>query len=150
MWRDVVESTLPRILLVQFKGPKKSRAPQKVSILYRDHLKSLNWPHLVIWQGRFHNIKPNLQHSCIGNFMQPVLNSFLRPFFGFWSFIHTPPPPTPYLNLTWYCIYCMCLFSVRDGGGGGCVTGVGWGVGGVLTRLTIYTPDVPYCRVSCE
>jgi hypothetical protein len=49
----------------------------------------------VIWQGRFHNTKPHLQHSCIGNFMQPVLNSFLRPFFVFGLF--SPPPPPPLL-----------------------------------------------------
>ncbi len=30
-----------RLSLVPFKGPKKSRAPQKVSILCRDHLESL-------------------------------------------------------------------------------------------------------------
>ena len=75
----------PSLSLVPFKGPKKSRAPQKVSILCRDHLESLNWTHLMIWQGRIHNTEPHIQHSCIGNFMQPVLNSFLRPFFGFWS-----------------------------------------------------------------
>ncbi len=43
-----------------------------------------------------------------------VLNSFLRPFFGFWSFIH-PLPPTPYFSLTRYCI-CDC--KCEDGGGG--------------------------------
>ncbi len=32
-------------------GPKKSRAPRKVSILRRDHLESLKWPHLVIFKG---------------------------------------------------------------------------------------------------
>jgi hypothetical protein len=36
--------------------PKTSRAPRKVSNLCRDHLESLNWLHLVIWQGRFHHI----------------------------------------------------------------------------------------------
>jgi hypothetical protein len=46
---------------------KKSRAPQKVSILCRDHLESLNWPHLVIWQGRIHNTTPHLQHRCINS-----------------------------------------------------------------------------------
>ncbi len=65
-----------------FEG-QKSRGPlQKSRFCARDHFESLNWPHFVIWQGRIHNTKPHLQHSCIGNFMQPVLNSFLRPFFG--------------------------------------------------------------------
>ncbi len=54
------------------KGPQNSRAPRKVKILCRDHLESLNWPHLVIWQGRFHNTKPHLRHTSIGTFMQPV------------------------------------------------------------------------------
>ncbi len=45
----------PLLSLVPFKGPKKSWAPQKVKILCRDHLETLNWPHLVIWQGRIHN-----------------------------------------------------------------------------------------------
>ncbi len=55
--------------LVPFMRPKKSRA---VSILYRDHLESLNWPHLVIWQGRFHNTTPHLQQCCINiYYLQP-------------------------------------------------------------------------------
>jgi len=64
-------------------GPLKGKS----RFCARDHLESLNWPHLVIWQGWLDNTKPHLQHSCIGIFMQPVLNSFLRPFFGFWSFV---------------------------------------------------------------
>ncbi len=66
MWLGVVKSTLPNnstflapkwplLVLVPFKGPTKSRAPRKVSILCWDHLKSLNWPHLVIWQRRSDN-----------------------------------------------------------------------------------------------
>ncbi len=43
-------------------------APQKVSILCWDHLESLNWPHLVIWQGRIHNTTPHLQHRCINSY----------------------------------------------------------------------------------
>ena len=35
-------------LLVPFNRAKKSRAPQKVSILCQDHLESLKWPHKVI------------------------------------------------------------------------------------------------------
>ncbi len=58
----------PSLLLVPFKGPKKSGAPQNVSILCRDHLESLNWPHLVIWQGRFDNTTPHLQHRCIDSY----------------------------------------------------------------------------------
>jgi hypothetical protein len=43
-----VSDTIPFDLsLVPFKGPKKSLAPQKVKILCRDHLETLNWPHLV-------------------------------------------------------------------------------------------------------
>jgi hypothetical protein len=57
----------PSLSLVPFKGPKKSRAPQKVSILCRDHLESLNWTHLMIWQGRIHNTTPHLQHRCINS-----------------------------------------------------------------------------------
>ncbi len=53
--------------LAPFLRPKKSRAPQKVSILCRDHLESLNWPHLVIWQGRIHNTTPHLKHRCINS-----------------------------------------------------------------------------------
>ncbi len=55
----------PSLSLMPFKGPKKSRAPQKVSILCQDHLESLNWTHLVIWKNRFHNTTPHLQHRCI-------------------------------------------------------------------------------------
>ncbi len=43
----------PSLSLVPFKGPKKSWAPQKVSILCRDNLESLNRPHLMIWQVEF-------------------------------------------------------------------------------------------------
>ncbi len=41
------------------ESPSTFLAPQ-VSILCRDHLESLNWPHLVIWQRRFHNTTPHL------------------------------------------------------------------------------------------
>jgi hypothetical protein len=57
----------PSLSLVPFKEPKKSWAPQKVKILCRDHLESLNWPHLVIWQGRIHNTTLHLQHRCINS-----------------------------------------------------------------------------------
>ena len=48
-------------------GPKKPRAPLKVSILCRDHLESLKWPHLVIFKGWFHNFPPYLQHRYINS-----------------------------------------------------------------------------------
>jgi hypothetical protein len=31
-------------------------------------LETLNWPHLVIWQGRIHNTTPHLQHRCINSY----------------------------------------------------------------------------------
>jgi len=68
----------PSLSLVPFKGPKKSRAPQKVSILCRDHLESLNWTHLMIWQGRIHNTTPHLQHRCINSYKLPKQEK-LRP-----------------------------------------------------------------------
>jgi hypothetical protein len=36
--------------------------------LCRNHLETLNWPHLVIWQGRIHNTTPHLQHRCINSY----------------------------------------------------------------------------------
>ena len=36
---------------VPFRGQKSLWPPLKVSFLCRDHLESLNWPHLVICQG---------------------------------------------------------------------------------------------------
>ncbi len=63
--------------LVPFKGPKNSRAPQKVSILCRDHLESLNWPHLVIWQGRIHKNTPHLQHRCINSYFTFLLSNVI-------------------------------------------------------------------------
>ena len=59
----------------------------------RDHFESLNWPHLVIWQGCFHKTKPHLQHSCIGIFMQTVLNSLLRPLFLVFGLLYPPSCP---------------------------------------------------------
>jgi hypothetical protein len=31
----------------------------------------LNWFHLVIWQGRFYNTTPHLQHRYINNYENP-------------------------------------------------------------------------------
>jgi hypothetical protein len=57
----------PFLLTRAIWGVKKVLGPSKVSILYRDHLESLNWPHLVIWQGT-----PHLQHRCINiYYLQP-------------------------------------------------------------------------------
>ncbi len=38
---------------------------------------------------------PHLQHRDIGNFMPPVLKSFMRPFW-FWV-CYTPPPRPPHI-----------------------------------------------------
>ncbi len=46
-------------------GPKKARAPLKVS---RDHLESLKWPHLVIFRGWFDNAPPHLQYRDIDSY----------------------------------------------------------------------------------
>ena len=51
-----------------FFGPKKSRAPQKVSILCRDHLEFLKWPHKVILKGWFPNIPPHFQYRDINSY----------------------------------------------------------------------------------
>ncbi len=85
----------PSLALVPFKGPKKSRAPQKVSILCRDHLESLNWTHLMIWQGRIHNTTPHLQHRCINSYIRNspfphILLSALSHFLAFLPYISCP------------------------------------------------------------
>jgi hypothetical protein len=67
LWRTFLAPKWPWLSLVPFKGPKMSRASRKVKILCRNHLESLNWPHLVIWQGRFHNTTPHLQQRCINS-----------------------------------------------------------------------------------
>ncbi len=96
---------------------KDSKWPLKKSrFCARDHFESLNWPHLVIRQCRI--TKPYLQHSCIGNFMQPVLNSFLGPFLVFGLFSPPPPHPHPttlYLNSI---SFCSNVERIRGGGGG--------------------------------
>ncbi len=55
----------PSLSLGPFIGPKKARAPLKVS---RDHLESLKWPHLVIFRGWFDNAPPHLQHRDIDSY----------------------------------------------------------------------------------
>jgi hypothetical protein len=109
---------------------QKSRGPLKKSrFCARDHFESLNWPHLVIWQGRIHNTKPHLQHSCIGNFMQPVLNSFLRPFLVFG--LYTPPPPAQsHIWIVPAVSVCICVCSVLGWGGGVWHIWQRWGGGG--------------------
>jgi len=54
-------------------GPKKLK---KSRFSARAPFESLSRPHLVIWQGRFHKTTSDLQHSCIGCFMQHIFNSF--------------------------------------------------------------------------
>jgi hypothetical protein len=104
--------------------------------------------------------------------MQPVLNSFLKPFFGFWSFIH-PPPPTPYLNLTstvhivtvnvwggeglWKKITSACLLGswgggegVRWGWGGGVGRGGAGFPGGSVDQMNLFTHHKEICCCNME
>jgi len=76
----------PPLSLVPFKGPKKSRAPQKVSILCWDHLESLNRPQLVIWQGWFDKTTPNLQRKYINSYY--ALVTYILHFLNLCLFSH--------------------------------------------------------------
>ncbi len=79
--RRHLASYWPSLSLVPFKGPKKSRAPQKVSILCQgEHLESLKWPHLVIFMGWFHNVLPHLQHRDINSY-NPIVPDYVQ-YFG--------------------------------------------------------------------
>ncbi len=60
-------SAWPSHELVPFKGPKKSRASRKVSILCKGPFRNLKWPHLVIFKGEFHNVPPNLHYRDINS-----------------------------------------------------------------------------------
>jgi hypothetical protein len=62
------------------------------------------------------NVPPHLQHRDNGNFISPVFNSFLRPFFGFWN-VNPHPPPTPTTHLEVIC-------KRRGGGGRNGISGV--------------------------
>ncbi len=64
----------PRYRSCHLRGQKSLGVPQKVSILCLDHLESLNWPHLVIWQGTIHNTTPHLQHRCINSYQERPTN----------------------------------------------------------------------------
>ena len=89
MWRGVVKSTLENNKMGSFQGfqmipctksqllegpltfmapngpshRSKSLAPLKVSSLCQDHLESLKWPHLIIFEGWIHNPKPHLKQG---------------------------------------------------------------------------------------
>ena len=57
----------PSTFLALKIGPKKSQAPQKVSILCRDHLESLKWPHSVIFKGCFSGGKTIRLGQAVGS-----------------------------------------------------------------------------------
>jgi hypothetical protein len=65
----VIVKTMFRFSLVPFKGPKKSQAPRKVSILSTGPFKILEMAHVVIFKGLFHNAPP---HSTESIFFEPA------------------------------------------------------------------------------
>ena len=115
---------------VPFCGQKSRGHLKKSRFCARAHLEALSRPHIVIWPGWFYNSKLDLQHSCIGRFMQRFFNSFWA---LFWFLVHFPPPlyhiwlyvHTVYLAISWrgcgggeLALSCTSGFHISGKGGG--------------------------------
>jgi hypothetical protein len=104
---------------VPFCGQKSRGHLKKSRFCARAHLEALSRPHIVIWPGWFYNSKLDLQHSCIGRFMQRFFNSFWA---LFWFLVHFTPPPSYhiwlYVQVSWLSPVHLGIIYGRGGEGG--------------------------------